>query len=272
GWGSARIIGLLAVSAVCLAFFVAWELRARRPTFDLRLLRNPQLRVALAVVSFYATGMFATTFLLTFYLQGALRLSPLEAGLALLPIAVPQLVLAPLGGALADRLGPARPVILGLAFLILGAVLLSRLGTRLDLVAVVVPLLCVSAGNGFAWPALTKAVVSSAPRERTGVASGMFFTLRTVGMALSFTLALVVAEASLPPSVAVRVFLGAGGVLSGHLGQALVQSTDAGFRVFAGFCAVAFLLALLLLRTHLAPVAATERAGEPHSERAASTS
>ncbi len=272
GWGSARIIGLLAVSAVCLAFFVAWELRARRPTFDLRLLRNRQLRVALAVVSFYATGMFATTFLLTFYLQGALRLSPLEAGLALLPIAVPQLVLAPLGGALADRLGPARPVILGLAFLILGAVLLSRLGTRLDLVAVVVPLLCVSAGNGFAWPALTKAVVSSAPRERTGVASGMFFTLRNVGMALSFTLALVVAEASLPPSVAVRVFLGAGGVLSGHLGRALVQSTDAGFRVFAGFCAVAFLLAFLLLRTHRAPVAAAERAGEPHSERAASAS
>ena len=121
------------MSAVRLAFVGAWELRAFRPTFDLRLLRNRQLRVALAVVSFYATGMFATTFLLTFYLQGALRLSPLEAGLAPLPIAVPQLVLAPLGGALADRLGPARPVILG-----------------------------------FAWPALAKAMVSSAPRNGPG--------------------------------------------------------------------------------------------------------
>ncbi len=153
---------------VRLAFVGAWELRAFRPTFDLRLLRNRQLRVALAVVSFYATGMLESTFLLTFYLKGALRLSPLEAGLAPLPIAVPQLVLAPLGGALADRLGPARPVILGFAFLILGAVLLSRLGARLDLVAVVVPLLCVSAGNGFAWPALAKAMVSSAPRNGPG--------------------------------------------------------------------------------------------------------
>ena len=78
----------------------------------------------------------------------------------------------------------------------------------------------------------------------------MFFTRRNVGMALSFTLALVVAEASLPPSVAVRVFLGAGGGLSGHLGRALVRSTDAGVRAVAGFCAVAFLLALLLPRAH----------------------
>ena len=267
GWGSARIVGLFVVSAVALAGFTGWELRSRLPTFDLRLLRRPQLRGALAVVVFYSTGMFATTFLLTFYLQGALRLSPLDAGLALLPIAVPQLGLAPLGGALADRFGAARPVMLGLALLICGALLLSRLGTRLDLAAVVVPLLLVSAGNGFAWPALTKAVVSSVPRDRTGVASGMFFTLRNVGMALSFTLALVVAEASLPPQLAVRVFLGAGGVLSGHLGQALVQSTDAGFRVFAGFCLVALILAVTLLRPRRAP----EEAPQPAATGGAAT-
>jgi EmrB/QacA subfamily drug resistance transporter len=267
GWASARIVTLFVLAAAALVGFTGWELRSRLPTFDLRLLRRPQLRGALAVVVFYSTGMFATTFLLTFYLQGALRLSPLDAGLALLPIAIPQLGLAPLGGALADRFGSARPVMLGLALLISGALLLSRLGPHLDLVAVVVPLLLISAGNGFAWPALTKAVVSSVPRERTGVASGMFFTLRNVGMALSFTLALVVAEASLPPQLAVRVFLGAGAALNGHLGLALVRSTDAGFRVFAGFCLVALVLAATCLHSRRAP----QKAAGPVAQGGAAT-
>lgn len=253
GWASARIVGLLVLAAVALVFFAYWEMRLEHPMFELKLLRSLHLRTGLAVVTFYSTGMFATTFLLTFYLQGAMNLSPLQAGLALVPVAAPQLVVAPLGGALADRFGSARPVIVGLALLISGAALLSRLGGRLDLVMVVIPLLFISAGNGLAWPALTKVVVSSAPPQRTGVASGMFFTLRNVGMALSFTLALVVAEASLPPAVAVRVFLGAGGVLSRGVSSALVRSTDAGFQVFAIFCGIAFLLAFILLRRQSAP-------------------
>lgn len=258
GWASPRIVGLLLLAGLTLCGFAYWEVRVQHPMFELRLLRHLHLRTGLAVVTFYATGMFATTFLLTFYLQGAIHLTPLQAGLALVPIAAPQLVVAPVGGALADRFGPARPVIAGLALLIAGAALLSRLGTTLDLLAVVGPLLLISAGNGLAWPALTKAVVSSAPRNRTGVASGMFFTLRNVGMALSFTLALVIAEASLPPAAAVRIFLGAGGVLSHHVAGALVLSTDSGFRVFAMVCGVALLLALILLRRPRASAAAPQ--------------
>ena len=89
----------------------------------------------------------------------------------------------------------------------------------------------------------------------------MFFTLRNVGVALSFTLALIAAETSLPPAVAVRAFLGTGGVLSAHLGHALVHSTDAGFRVFAVCLLVALLVALLLLRP--VPSAARERLSRP---------
>ncbi len=57
-------------------------------------------------------------------------------------------------------------------------------------------------------PSLTKAVMSSASSGSTGSASGMFYTFRNVGMALSLTLALVVAQASLSPKLASQIYLG----------------------------------------------------------------
>ncbi|MGH7691301.1 MAG: MFS transporter [Candidatus Dormibacteria bacterium] len=248
GWTSARIVGLFVASVLLIGFFVLWERRLLQPLFELSLFRNLHFRLGMAVVTTYSLGIMAMTFLLTFYLQGGLHLSPLDSGLMLVPMAAPQFVLAPLGGALADRFGPARPILAGLCCLTLGSLWLSRLGPQLSLVGLILPLLLISVGNGFAWPPLLKQVMSSAPPERAGVASGMFFTLRNVGVALSFTLALVAAESSLPPALAVQAFLGVGGVLSPHLGHALVHSTDAGFQVFAGCLLVALLLALGLLR------------------------
>jgi len=109
--------------------------------------------------------------------------------------------------------------------------------------------LLMSAANGLAWPALTKAVMSSLPRAQTGVGSGMFYTFRNVGMALSLTLALVVSEASLPAKVASQAFLGTAGILAPKLEGVLVHSTDAGFHFFVVFYGLALVLALSLLRS-----------------------
>lgn len=248
GWTSWRIVGLFAVTAVATATFVVLEARNPSPLFDLGLLRGRDYRKGLGIVSAFSVGFFATTFLLTFYLQGALRLSPFDAGLLLVPLSVPQLFLAPLGGHLADRIGPARLVVAGFVLLLVSATLLGELRSALSVAAIVVPLLVMSCANATGWPALTKFTMSAAPTERTGAASGMFFTLRNVGMALSLTLALVVAEASLPAAVAVRVFVGAATSLGAHAAAALVRSTDAGFRLFVVSYAIGLALALTTLR------------------------
>ncbi|MGH9104134.1 MAG: MFS transporter [Acidimicrobiales bacterium] len=247
GWTSWRVVGLLAAAAALVAFFGWWELRLDHPLFDLRLLRHPHFRAGLGYTLSYATGFFATTFLLTFYLQGALSLSPLEAGLVLVPLSAPQLVLAPIGGVLADRFGPARLVMGGTVLLVVSAYLLGEQGTTLSLRAVVVPLVIMSVGNSLLWPALVKAVMSAAPSDRSGVAAGLFYTLRNVGMSLSLTLALVVVEASLPGSMASRVFVGSAGVLPAREAGALAHSIDTGFRFFIAFYAIALLISLGLL-------------------------
>lgn len=250
GWVSGRIITLFAVAVILFISFARLEARAPQPLFDLKLLRHRHYTAGLGVTLTYSIGYFATTFLLTIYLQGALHMSPLDAGLMLIPLSAPQLIMGPLGGMIADKAGPARLVILGIILLAIGGLALGNLGTTLRTTAIVIPLLIMSVANGLAWPALTKAVMSSAPREATGSASGMFYTFRNVGMALSLTLALVVAELSVPPAVASKVFLGTAGILSSHLESALVSSNDAGFRVFVGFYLVALLLSLTLLRPH----------------------
>ncbi|MDP9728260.1 DHA2 family efflux MFS transporter permease subunit [Alicyclobacillus tolerans] len=250
GWLSLRTLGLFVLTLVLFISFVWIELRVKAPLFNLSLVKHRHYSAGLGVTFSYSIGYFATTFLLTLYLQGALRLSPLSAGLLLIPLSAPQLVMGPLGGAAADRFGPARLVLVGVFFLGLGVYFLGSLGPQLSVMAIILPQLLMSTANGLGWPALTKAVLSSAPREQTGAASGMFYTFRNVGMSLSLTLALVVAEVSVPPSVASQAFLGTAGVLSTNIKSALVNSTDKGFQFFILFYAIAFICGLVLLRPH----------------------
>ena len=253
GWTSLPTTAVLAVAAGLFFAFGAWELHQRAPAFDLRLLGRRHLRWGLAVVGCWSIGFFATTFLLTFYLQGALHLSALDAGLVLVPLSAPQLLLAPFAGSLADRLGPPRLITAGAVLLMGGALLLGEQGARLDLVRVVVPLAIMSVGNSILFPALLKTVMSSVPSERSGVGAGLFYTVRNVGMSLSLTLALVAAETSLPKATASRVFLGTAGVLSPSASHALVSSTDAGFTLFVAFYGLAALGSLGLLRRDRRP-------------------
>lgn len=260
GWTSWRILSLFGAAVVFGALFGALETQVKEPLFDFAVVRSTHYRIGIAIALFYGTGFFATTFLLAFYLQGALRLGPLDAGLLLIPLSAPQVVLAPLGGHIADRFGSARPMLFGLVLLIGAAVWLAQLGPVLNIASVVMPLILMSVANGFTWPPLVKAVMSSAPAGRSGAASGIFYTVRYIASSLSFTLALVVAEITLPPALAVKIYLGSSHVENSATINALVHSTDIGFKLFVGFYVVALAFALWLLRTAPLGTRATEDA------------
>ncbi len=248
GWTSGRILGLFTLAVIALVVFFIGESRRKYPLFMLKLFRHRHFAATQGVAIFASLAFFATTFLLTFYLQGALHRTPLATGLLLVPLSIPQMITAPIGGRLADRIGFARPIVAGLVILAIADWLLSLLGPHLNYALLIIPLALISVGNGLYWPPLVKGTMQSAPKQVAGAAAGMFYTLRNVGFTLSLTLALLSAESSLPHATATRVFLGIGEVLSTSSAATLSHSIDITFRLFVICYVVALLFALLLLK------------------------
>ncbi|AIF49771.1 DHA2 family efflux MFS transporter permease subunit [Pelosinus sp. UFO1] len=250
GWVSAPILGLFLTTLVAWIAFVITELRVKHPMFNFSLLSNIHYSAGLGITLNYCIGYFGITFLLTLYLQGALHLSPLQSGMLLIPLSAPQLIMGPLGGVLADRFGPVRMMMIGLIFLSGGLFLLGNLGLQLSMAAIVVPLIIISISNGIAWPSLAKTVLSAAPREHSGSASGMFYTIYNVGRALSQTLALAAVEFSVAPDIISQALMGGLEAQDQNIENSLVHSIDNSFLFFILFFALALLLILLLRRTN----------------------
>ena len=106
GWGSAEIIGLIALSVVALAAFVVIERRVAAPIVELPLFSSRNFvgtNVVAMVVTFAMMGQF---FFIALYIQDVLGYSPVEAGIRFLPATLMIVLIAPLAGRLTDRVGP----------------------------------------------------------------------------------------------------------------------------------------------------------------------
>ncbi|MBP2636354.1 MAG: drug resistance transporter, EmrB/QacA subfamily [Firmicutes bacterium] len=250
GWQSTPTLALFLFTLLSWLFFVFIELRIEKPLFNFQLLTYRKYTTGLGITLNYCIGYFAITFLLTIYLQGALQLNPLDSGLLLLPLSVPQLLLGPLGGKLADHFGPLRQLFIGTLVLILGVLLLGNLGDHLSTPAVVIPLLIISVANGLAWPALAKAILSAVPQEQAGEASGMFYTIYNVGRTVSQVFVLIVVGFSISPDIVSQGLIGIDITQNQAITGAIVQATNAAFRVFIVFFAVVLFLSFFLLRQY----------------------
>jgi EmrB/QacA subfamily drug resistance transporter len=105
GWDSPEVVAALALGAALLAAFVAWELRAREPMLPMRFFRSRAFSSGNAAVFFLFASLFGAVFFLAQFLQTGLGNSPLEAALRLGPWTGTLFVVAPIAGALADRIG-----------------------------------------------------------------------------------------------------------------------------------------------------------------------
>ena len=112
GWSSPQIVASLAAGVVLLGAFVAWEARAKEPMLPLRFFKDRAFSAANGASLAMYFGMFGSIFLLSQFFQTAQGYSPFEAGLRVLPWTAMPMVVAPIAGALSDRIG-GRPFLAG---------------------------------------------------------------------------------------------------------------------------------------------------------------
>lgn len=270
GWTSATVLGLLGAAIVLLAAFAAVELKRAHPMLDLSLFRYPRfIGVQLLPV---ATGFsfVALIVYLPIWFMAVQGRDAFAAGLAILPLTAPMLVVPLIAGRLARFVSPG--ILSGLGFLIAaaGALLLMRLSPEAGLGPMILPMLLIGIGNGLPWGLMDALSVSVVPKERAGMAAGIFTTMRVAGEAIAIAaigaalvgltaLGLTVAAAdsviSLPASssaIASTISSGAHGVATNGgpaldgtiMALANVAYTDA-------FRAILFVLAMLAILTAL---------------------
>jgi EmrB/QacA subfamily drug resistance transporter len=183
GWSSGRVLGLFAAAVLLLLAFAAIQLRAKRPTFDLRLFRVPAFAGAQIVAFAISAGMFAQFLYLTLYLQNVLGYSPIGAGLRFLPLSLVSFVVAPIAGRLSVHM-PVRFLLGGgLGLVGLALLLMHGISTGSGWTTLLAGFVLAGIGIGLVNPPLAATAVGVVPREQAGMASGINNTFRQVGIA-----------------------------------------------------------------------------------------
>ncbi|HEY6776694.1 MAG TPA: MFS transporter [Thermoleophilaceae bacterium] len=202
GWGSVEVIGSLASGLVLVAGFVAWELQAREPMLPMRFFRNRAFSAGNAAIFLTFASLFGAVFFYAQLLQTALGYGPLGTGLRLLPWTATFMTVAPVAGALADRIGERPLMVGGLSLQATGMAWLALIvEPGMSYSQMLAPFIVAGVGISMAIPSAQNSVVGSVALDAIGKAAGANSMMRELGGV--FGIAVVVA-----------VFAGAGGYAS----------------------------------------------------------
>src|SRR5881227_3613868 len=198
GWGSAKIVGLLAASAALIGAFVAIELRSAAPLIPFRIFRLRTLTGANVVGLLLGASLFSMFFFISLYMQQVLGYSPIHAGLSYLPLAVTIIVAAGIGGQLVTRFGFKPVLASGMLFVSVGLLWFSQVSVGAGfLTDILGPSLLAAMGLGFGFVTSTIAAVSGVRDREQGLASGLINTSQQIGGALGLAVLSTIATSQI---------------------------------------------------------------------------
>ncbi len=185
GWTSTEVLGVGIASLAVLAMFVGWEARSDHPMLNLGFFSDRRFSIAAAAELLGTFGLLGALFLLTQFLQFVLGLSPLQAGLRILPMAGVLVASAALSPLLARAVGVKLTVAAGLAAIAGALWQISAASKPVTSYEDILPgLLLVGLGAGLLIPTATNSVVGSVPRGDSGIGSAANAVALQVGGAL----------------------------------------------------------------------------------------
>ena len=196
GWGTGRTVAGLAGSAVLLAGFVLNELRVRNPLVPLSILKVKGVAAADATQMIALAGFLPMFFFLTLYMQTVLHYSPIQTGVAYLPLTGGFIIAASICSQLFTRIGTKPVVVLGTVIAAGGLYWLSQIPVDGSYVSDILPgLMIVSIGMGGVFTGLTTAANAGVDQDKAGLAAGLLNTGQQLGAALGLATLSAVATA-----------------------------------------------------------------------------
>ncbi len=281
-------IGLLATGALVGLWFVIRQLRATNPLLDVRLFTNRTVSGALTVFLLSAAALGGVYSLFTQYLQLVQGLSPMQAGLSIIPAAAVLIAVSTLSPMFARKFRPGNVIAIGLLTQVIGYFLFTQLDAGTGLALVIASFVITYPGVAPSMALTTDLVVSSVPPEKAGGASGLATTVNDLGISLGVAVIGSVGIASyrsqitdtmpegVPPEAAATATTGIDGALGAasqlpdavgaSLATAAQQAFTSGLNTAGLISAVIAALAALIAATRLRHVRPTgEATSDPRS-------
>ncbi|MCC7546345.1 MAG: MFS transporter [Burkholderiales bacterium] len=189
GFGASLPIALFMLCAAALLLFLVAEARVDAPILEVKLFANRSFSAGLVMSMLAFVSIGATSFTLPFFLQLGLGFPIAAVGLLMAISPVIGAITAPIGGGLSDRFGPRWVSLTGLLCVVLGGLLLSRLGEGTTVPRFALSIAPVGFGMALFAAANNSAVMNSVARERFGIASGLLSLARTLGQSTAIPIA-----------------------------------------------------------------------------------
>jgi hypothetical protein len=195
GWTSAKTVMMLVAGVALLVAFVVREQRAAAPMLPLRLFRSVPFAAANGTAFMMNAAIMAAAFLTAQYFQLGIGYGPMATGLRLLPWTATPMVIAPLAGMLADRIGTRPLLATGLLLQAAGLAWVADVAGSSGYAHFVLPLIIAGIGISMAIPTVTAAALGAVQPADIGRASGVVNTLQRFGGAFGVAIATAVFSA-----------------------------------------------------------------------------
>jgi len=264
GWGNPLVLGAIALGLILLVAFVQVERRVEDPMFRLNLFKVRMFSAGIASSFLASIARGGLQFMLVIWLQGIwlplhgydYAVTPLWAGIYMLPLLVGFLLMGPMSGYLSDRFGARLFSTAGMLIQVVGFLLLIVLPVNFSYIWFALILFMLGVGQGMFSSPNTASIMSSVPADQRGVASGMRSTFQNSGSLVSIGVFFSIITIGLASTLPTTLFSGLtkAGVPTATAAQiANLPPTAALFAAFLGYNPMAQLLPPPVL--HLLPPA-----------------
>ena len=196
---------LLAAATTLIIIFLLYERTLKRQLIYLKVFRIREVSGGLFALLINIITWTGVLLLLSLQFQLVENLSPLEAGLRIIPFEIAFLALGPLSGRLADKFGQSQFTITGLVLSSIALFLFSTTSATTSYLTLGVYMVLLGLGTGLFVAPNLRAVMSSVPTERHGIGSALFALFLNIGLTVSLNFAVLIMSFTAPYNLITQI-------------------------------------------------------------------